>query len=919
MALSGDRAVVPFVGREVELAAVVGMIDDCRAVTLTGAGGAGKTRLALEAVRRANVVGQRDTFVLPMARIASPELLTAAMLEELGGRQEPGRDTMESIVARLGGRPVRLVLDNCEHIVAELAGVLGELLACCPELSVLATSRQPLALEGEKVLQVPAMSLPDGDARHALLSVVESEAGRLFIACAVTRVEDFAVSPTTARAIARICVELDGIPLAITLAAARVVDRSPEEIAEGLAGRLRLASDGGPAATHAAAHQRSLRASLDWSYGPLNDADQVLFRRFAVLSGASVEDARAVCLPSLDTGDVRARLLSLSERGLIAEQPDALLGATYEMLGTVREYALGLLASAQEEDELRDRHLAVFGELAAEADSLLNSPAGRRALHLHLPDLRTALSRAIERDPPAALAMCEGLAHYWFVADHFAEGRASCARALAVADGCDAAARALVLWCSALLAAAVEDYAEAHALATQGLALAERSGDERALGLCLQITSFALGTVDPQRAAESGSRALELLRGAGSAHDLGHALMTLASIEALRDRFDAFTVLRAEFMSLPEARDDQWLRILLDLHAAWAHLTQGEPRAALEQADRLLEMVGGEASMRAALAQAHRLHAMAHSGDADKALAEGSAALDAARAAGSEVAVLALEQALAITELALGDLDGARRRAERHVDAAALHSAATWRELLARIALDRNDLELASAHAAAIREIAQRSGSERQAALSQYLEGVAALQEGDLPAAADCLHTSLSTQDQHGCRRDAIDTLEALGHLAARSGDMKRAGRLHAASFAARRALGCIRVPPESPELREQQAHVQAELGIEAAAQARAEGERLPLKQAIAYAQRSRGRRRRALAGLASLTPTETEAAQLAAGGLSNPEIASRMLISRDTVKVHLSHVYGKLGVTSRTQLGVMLTDADTRAASSDD
>lgn len=893
---------------------ILGLIGDRRALTLSGAGGAGKTRLALEAMRRADPAERRDTFVVPLASV-DPPALVATVLEVVGGRQEAGREAMESLAARLTGRRVRLVLDNCEHVVAELTPMLDELLVRCPELSVLATSRQPLGLDGETILQVPAMSLPDPGAGNPLLSVVESEAGRLFIACATGRVADFAISPVTAEAIGRICRELDGMPLAITLAAARVVDRSPEEIAAGLAGGLYSAPVEDAACAEASQHQRSLRTSLDWSYGLLDDADQILFRRFAVLGGATVEDVAAVCLPSLDAREVRAGLASLSARGLIAPRPDGLLGVTYEMLGTVREYALFLLAREEEEDALRDRHMAVFAGLAGEADVLLNSAMGRHRLRLHLPDLRVALSRAIERDPPAALEICEGLAHHWFAADHFAEGRASCARALAVADGCDTADRALVLWCSALLAAAVEDYAEAHALAMRGLALAESSGDERALGLCLQITSFALGTVDPQRAAESGSRAVELLRGAGNARDLGHALMTLASIEALRDRFDSFARLRAEFMSIPEARDDQWLRILLDLHAAWAHLAQGEPRSALAQADQILEMVGGEVSMRAALARTHRLHAMARSGQAEGALVEGLAALDAARAAGSEVAVLALEQALAIAELAFGDLDGARRRAERHVDASALHSAATWHELLARIALDRAETAAASAHASVIGEIGRRTGSGRQAALARYIEGVAALQDGDLPAAADRLHAALGEQGRLGCRGDAADTLEALGHLATRGGDGRRAARLHAASAAARRALGCVRMPPHSPELYEQQARVEADLGIEAAAQARAEGERLPLEQAIAYAQRSRGSRRRAPTGLGSLTPTEMEAVRLAAAGLSNPEIAARMFISRDTVKAHLSRAYGKLEITGRSQLGALLARADTPAA----
>ncbi|HEY5261576.1 MAG TPA: LuxR C-terminal-related transcriptional regulator, partial [Solirubrobacteraceae bacterium] len=385
-----------------------------------------------------------------------------------------------------------------------------------------------------------------------------------------------------------------------------------------------------------------------------------------------------------------------------------------------------------------------------------------------------------------------------------------------------------------------------------------------------------------------------------------------------RDRFDSFGVLRAEFMSIPEARDDEWLRILVDLHAAWAYLTQGEPRAALEQAEQVLEMVGTEVSMRAALAQTHRLHAMARAGQAERALTEGLAELEEARKAGSGVAILALEQALAVVELALGDLDAARRLALEHAGTPALHSEVLWRDILARIALEQGEPEQACIHATSIRSIGERTGSARQAALADHFDGLLALQGEDLSEAAERLHRALSAQEEHGCRRDAIDTLEALGHLAVRAGDAARGARLHAASAAARRALGCVRVPPQSAELSELQARIDSTLGIQGAALARAEGERLSLQQAIGYAQRSRGKRQRALAGLASLTPTETEIARLAAAGLSNPEIAGRMFISRHTVKVHLSHVYGKLDIASRTQLGALLTDTDTLAANAD-
>jgi predicted ATPase/DNA-binding CsgD family transcriptional regulator len=907
---------VPFVAREAELARFGQLLADDRLVTLTGAGGVGKTRLAREAVRRRNEQEPIETYVVELARLATGDLVPAALLDGLAARQEPGRDPIETIASRLRGGPARLVLDNCEHVAGKVGDVLAKLLADCPELIVLVTARQPLGLDGETVFQLPPMSVPRADEPSPLVALVDSDAGRLFIACAALRAPGFVLSAEAASPITRICRELDGVPLAITLAASRIAEQPPEEIAEGLTDRLRLSSDsGGRAGSLVPAHQRSLRASMDWSHHLLDFGEQAMFRRFAVLSAATLADVAAICSPEDDTAVIAARLQRLVTLGLVQRTADAMLGDYYEMSGTVREYALELLAREGEQETVQDRHMRRFRALVAEANGLLNHAAGRKALELHLPDMRAALDRAMSRDLPSALAMCERLAHYWFVADQFEEGRATCARVLALADDADPAPRALVFWSAALLAAVVEDYAEAHALATQGRALAEVADDERAIGLCLQITNFALGTVDPAAAADSGRHAVELLRRTGDGHDLGHALMTLACVEALRDEFDVFDALRAEFMSIPEARADAWLRILVDLHAAWAQLVRGDPRSAIEQAERVLEMVDGETSMRAGLARSHRLHAMARAGDADRALSEGTAELQAANVAGSEVAVLALEQAIAVAELAAGDLDSAQRRADRFLAAPALHSAALWREIVARIAVERGAPDLVAAHARCIREIGQRSGSARQLALADYLDGLAALQHGELVAAAERLHSALASQQRHGCRRDAVDTLEALGHLAVRGGEETRGARLHAASAAGRRALGLVAVPPDGRDLAAMRLVIDATLGGDAAAQARAEGERLSLHEAINYAQRARGRRDRPPAGWDSLTPTEAETARLAASGLSNPDIATRMFIARGTVKSHLSRAYEKLGVTGRTQLMLLLHGADTHAA----
>jgi predicted ATPase/DNA-binding CsgD family transcriptional regulator len=883
----------PFIGREAELAQLGPLLDAHRLLTLTGTGGQGKTRLAREAASRACVPERGSLHLVRLGEAAVEEPVAAAILTRLGIRPEPGRDVLDTLVAGLGAGPALIVLDGCERFAGSPGTAIGALLERCPALRILATSRRPLGLDDEVVWQVPPLSAPDLDADHDLQAVLESDAGRLFVAIASRNAPDFRLSAESAEPIARICAGLDGVPLAIELAAARASEQQLDGIVATLAGR----ADAGP------------RAALDWSYALLEDDAPRLFRRLGVLSGATAADAAAVCGSTARPERVEATLRGLAELGLVAADDDPLLEEPrYTTLGSVRDHALELLAEAGELEEARDLHLARFAALAASAGELLGDARGRRTLELQSANLRAALERAIGHDVPTALNMCEGLTYWWFASDRFEEGRSLCARALAAADG-DPVGAALVRRCAALLTVAVEEYPEAHVLATEALALAEQAGDERALGLCLQATNLVLGTVDPRAAAETGHRAAALLRVAGSDHDLAHALLTLAVAEALRDRFESFDALRAEFMSLRAARHDEWLVILMDLHAAWARLTQGDPRAAGEEAERVLRRIGGEVSTRAALAQGHRLHALAWSGDAGTALEHGLAAIDAARAAGSEVGALTIELAVAAAELALGDFDAVSRRAEPNLEAPALHAIVFWREALARIALEQGEPARASEQAGAIRAVAERSGSARQGALAEYVDGAVALQRGELERAVGLLHGALMKQDEHCCHRDAADSLEALGLLAGRQGDPERGIRLWAAAGAARRALGCIRICPESEAAGLSRSEAERGLEPERARRARAEGERLSCAEAISYALRSRGKRERALAGWASLTPTEAETAKLAASGLSNPEIAARLFMSRSTVKTHLSRAYAKLGVSNRVELAAHRPD----------
>jgi predicted ATPase/DNA-binding CsgD family transcriptional regulator len=884
----------PFVGREAELARIGPLLGAHRLLTLTGAGGYGKTRLAEEAAARAHEPETEGLYLVRLGEIGAEESAAHGILAALGARAEPGREPLDTLLSRLEGRAARLVLDGCERLTGSHGEALGALLERCPGVRILATSRHPLGLEDEVVWQVPPLSAPDPAAEPTLRVALDSDAARLFVAIASRRSPAFGLSAETAGPIVRICAGLDGVPLAIELAAARTPEQPLEEIATSLA---ELSEAG-------------LRGAIDWSCALLGEDARLLFRRLGVLSGASVADASAVCGHSGSPARTESALESLAELGLVAAGEDPLLGETrYTMLDSVRDRALELLAEHGELEDARDLHLARFAALAANAGDLLNGARGRRTLHLQSANLSAALGHAIDRGDPIALKMCEGLTYWWFATDRCEEGRSLCARALAACPEAAPVERSLAQRCAALLAAVVEDYQEAHGLATGALALAERSADERALGLGLQVTNLVLATVDPRGAAETGRRAVELLNGAGNEHDLGHALLTLAVAEALRDRFQPFDAIRAEFMSLHAARVDEWLSIMMDLHAAWARLVQGDPRTAGQEADRVLGRIPGEVSTRAALAQAHRLHAMALAGDADQALEQSLEQADAARAAGSEVGALTIELATSTAELVLGDFDAVTRRAEPNLAAPALHAVVFWRDALARIALEEGDPQRASEHASAIRTVSERSESIRQAALADYLDGAAALQREELERAAALLHGALAIQDEHQCHRDSADTLEALGMLAGRSGDPLRALRLQAASRSARRALGCVRLCPESEPARIACAEIERSLKPEQVRRVRAEGERLTRAEAVAYAMRSRGKRDRALAGWASLTPAETQAAELAASGMNNPEIAAQLFMSRGTVKTHLSRAYAKLGVSNRVELAAQRPD----------
>ncbi len=434
-----------FVGRERELADIARLLATSRLVTLVGVGGTGKTRLALQAAAD-QIDRQRDgAWLVELAPLADADLVPAEIGRALRVQAAGGQSSLDALVDYLRSKQVLLILDNCEHLIGTVADVAHRLLGSCPALSVLTTSREPLGVDGESLFAVPSLALPPPMEEHAGRPVVDqgaldragrSEAVSLFVERARATLPDFGLDRSNVAAVVEICRRLDGIPLALELAAARVNVLSADEIAQGLGDRFRLLTGGRRTAVP---RQRTLQALIDWSWGLLEDDDRRLMRRLAVFGGGwTLESATAVTSePSADRGDAPAarsdgadRLATLDGLGRLADRSLIVVdhaGSTrYRMLETIRQYAADQLAASGETVALRDRHLAVFRRLALDAAQGLagpEMPAWLARLDGEIDNLRTAIDWAGEAHPEAALEMCIAMVRYWLSRTMGSEGR----------------------------------------------------------------------------------------------------------------------------------------------------------------------------------------------------------------------------------------------------------------------------------------------------------------------------------------------------------------------------------------------------------------------------------------------------------------------------------------------------------------
>ncbi|ORA08988.1 LuxR family transcriptional regulator [Mycobacterium asiaticum DSM 44297] len=878
-----------FVGRQAALAELRQVIDGNRLVTLNGAGGAGKTRLAVEVAARLVDAFPDGVWYVDLAPITNPAVVPVTTARTLGLPDQPGLSTVETLVRFVGGKRMLLLLDNCEHLLDACGSMVMELLAACPQLMILTTSREPLALPGELSWRVPSLSLAD-------------EAIELFADRARRVRPNFVVDEGNTALVAEICERLDGMPLAIELAAARVRALSLKQIVDSLHDRFRLLTGG---ARTAVRRQQTLRASVDWSHALLTEPERVLFRRLAVFAGGFDFDAAQAVGTSTEVEGYQLmdQLGLLVDKSLVAASETGTDdGMRYRLLETVRQYAQEKLSESGEAGEVRTRHRDYYADKSAAMHA--RGPSADEELlawaQTEIENLRAAFAWSRENgDFDIALRMIVCLLPLWLWGGRVLEALAGLAAILTEESGLTPAVWAGAVAQESILASWVAMPTDL-ARAQKALAIARQLDDPELVAQTL-VACATLALYSPDIAQQYSDELTEMFSAVDDRRGLCQVFGHRATIGAMVGEPLAACSFAEKARDLANALGDRffsrnsraWLAIILVFQGQLADATHvaSELAAEAEAADDVTMALYGHLGQ--ALALSFR-------GQADAARAYAQSALAAAERIGG-IAGDTVHAAFAYAALAGGDAAAARRAAEE----ALLHTVPA-REVFTRSTVPVAEAIFACGDLAGARSwvdgiVKLVPGWYRFVALT--VRGFIALAQGDPEQAEHDAHDALAVAARTGAFMRVADTLELLARVAAADGNHPYAARLLGAAAGIRQRLEHVRYPMYEAGYQAVLGEVRETLGKDVFDDAWRAGAELSTAEAIAYAQRGRGERKRPATGWGSLTLMEQDVVRLTSEGLSNKEIGARLFISPRTVQTHLTHVYAKLGITSRVQL----------------
>jgi len=778
-----------FIGRRRELDELIALLPNARVLTLAGTGGVGKTRMALELARRAAASYSDGAALVELSAVTDGELVADALAAALDVHALSGQQVLDAVADYLVPRSLLLVVDNCEHVVEAAAEMVDTLLRRAPALRILATSRAPLRVAGELVFRVPSLQMPDPERVSGPRELVEYEAVRLFVERAVAAAPGFVLDEDNARDVARICFRLDGLPLALELAAARLGALGPAAIAERLDDRFRVLRT---ASQRAPTRQRTLLAALDWSYDLLEVDERMLLRRLAVFSGGfELEAAETVCaedgLDRLEIADVLGRLV---EKSVVVADARGSRERRYRLLETVRMYAQARLEETGETGAVVERHGRWALELARECG---HSPR----LDRDAANVRIALDGLFDRDPGAALGMCVDLLPFWMRRIDLDEARRRLDKALAVTP------ERTILQAQALLAAASIDLrsgavASGMARAEESHAIAFQIGDRHVQWRALQLRAELALVGDAADAAIPWlERALDLARheslGAaeatslhslGIAHwmlgDLARGERLLADSTALFDGLDCSSEPVNSPVSLAEtirSGGRRGLRIVFEdtlqpfaetsseaavgyalgnrAGIARARGNLAQARALIDESERRFKEAGDESGRAAALVRRAYLELAEGNPEASRRTLEEAHQRRSAR--GDRRGVGLVLAGLGLIDTTAGDYAGAQRHL---AEAEAIFERAGDRWGLAITLWRIADLELARGHLDDAEAALQRARhvlgpTQRERWIANTVAGLAeiALEQGHPDRAVALLHDA---RERYAARHDTL-------------------------------------------------------------------------------------------------------------------------------------------------------------------